>query len=182
MKTAFVIKRIATHALLVCSTAAFSHAVLDQPVALAGTGYTAALRIGHGCQGSPTTAVKVFIPAGFRGAKPQPKPGWTLATRIEKLAKPYDSHGRSIAEDVTEIVWTAASKDSALPDAHFDEFVLRGSLPAEPGPMWFKVLQTCEKGSWEWTEIPASGTSTQGLKAPAALLDILPGGPAGHQH
>jgi periplasmic copper chaperone A len=165
-----------------CTCAAFGHVVLDEPAALAGTGYKAALRIGHGCQGTATTAVKVIIPPGFRGAKPQPKPGWVIATKVEKLAKPYDSHGRAVTDDVAEITWTAASKDSALPDAHFDEFVLRGTLPAEPGPMWFKVLQTCEKGNWDWSEVPANGTSTKGLKAPAALLDILPGGPGGHQH
>lgn len=183
MKTALVFKSIATHALLVWSTVVFSHAALDQPAALAGTGYTAALRIGHGCQGSPTTAVKVFIPAGFRGAKPQTKPGWTLATRVDKLAKPDDSHGRTITEDVTEITWTAASKDSWLPDAHYDEFTLRGTLPEQDGAMWFRVLQTCEKGAWDWAEVPASGTSTKGLKSPAVLLDILPGGRAGgHQH
>ena len=165
-----------------CTCGAFGHVVLDEPAALAGTGYKAALRIGHGCQGAATTSVKVTIPPSFRGAKPQPKAGWVLATKVEKLAKPYESHGRTVTDDVAEITWTAASKDSALPDAHFDEFVLRGTLPAEPGPMWFKVLQTCEKGSWDWSEVPASGTSTKGLKAPAALLDILPGGPGGHQH
>jgi periplasmic copper chaperone A len=182
MKTTIAIKLIALNVLLTGTAATFAHAALDQPAALAGTGYTAALRIGHGCQGSPTTAVKVFIPAGFRGAKPQTKPGWTLATRIDKLAKPYDSHGRTITEDVTEITWTAASKDSWLPAAHYDEFNLRGTLPEQEGAMWFRVLQTCEKGAWDWAEVPASGTSTQGLKSPAVLLDILPGAQAGHQH
>ena len=46
--------------------------------------------------------------------------------------------------------------------------------------MWFKVLQTCEKGTLDWSEIPASGTSAKGLKAPAALLEVLPSAPAGH--
>ena len=48
--------------------------------------------------------------------------------------------------------------------------------------MWFKVLQTCEKGSIDWAEVPASGTSTKGLKTPAALLEIIPSDHAGHAH
>ena len=170
-------------ALLAAASSASSHVVLDQPAALAGTSYKAAFRIGHGCDGSPTTAVKVFLPAGFSGAKPMPKPGWTLTTRIEKLAKPYSSHGRQVTEDVAEITWAAVSKDNWLPDAWYDEFTLRGGLPAQAGPLWFKVLQTCEKGSVDWAQVPAAGTSAQGMKAPAALLEIIESGHAGgHQH
>jgi uncharacterized protein YcnI len=164
------------------ATASFAHIVLDEPAALAGRGYKAALRVGHGCNGSPTTAIKVLIPVGFQGAKPMPKAGWTLSTTVAKLAKPYDSHGRTITEDVAEISWTASSKDSWLPDAWFDEFVLRGGLSTDAGAMWFKVLQTCEKGRNDWVQVPTSGISTRGLKAPAALLEIIESGPAGHQH
>ena len=79
-----------------------------------------------------------------------------------------------VTEGVSEVTWVATSKDSVLPDAQFDEFVFRGRVPKEAGPMWFKVFQGCEKGSTDWAEIPTSGTSTKGLKAPAALLEILP--------
>lgn len=171
-------------AVCLAGAAASAHVVLDQPAALAGTGYSAALRVGHGCGDSPTVAVKVFVPSGFQGAKPQPKAGWKLDVRTGKLDKPYTSHGKTVTDDVTEISWTAASKDNWLPDAFFDEFVLRGSLPEQAGPMWFRVLQTCEKGSNDWAEVPASGTSTQGMKWPAALLEIIESGHAGggHQH
>lgn len=164
------------------ATASFAHVALDEPAALAGRSYKAAVRVGHGCEGSPTTAVKVLIPAGFQGAKPMPKAGWSLSTTVAKLAKPYDSHGKTISEDVTEITWTANSKDSWLADAWYEEFVLRGGLPAEAGAMWFKVLQTCEKGRNDWVQVPESGISTKGLKAPAALLEIIESGPASHQH
>lgn len=182
MKTSIATKIIAASAILMGGPAAFSHVVLDEPAALAGRGYKAALRISHGCEGSPTTAVKVIIPAGFQGAKPMPKAGWTLSTSIARLDKPYDSHGKRISEDVAEITWSANSPDNWLPDAWFDEFVLRGTLPAQAGPMWFKVLQTCEKGRLSWTEVPVSGTSAAGLKSPAALLEIIESATVGHQH
>ena len=159
-----------------------AHVVLDPPSAPAGSTAKAALRVSHGCEGAPTTGVVVQIPAGFQGAKPQPKAGWTLAVRREKLATPYPSHGKTVTEDVVEIRWTAASRESALPDGQFDEFVLLGRLPDAAGPLWFKVLQTCEAGQNDWSQVPASGTSTQGLKTPAVLLDVRPPAPAHHAH
>lgn len=178
----FATKTVAACALLTGATASFSHIVLGEPAALANTSYRATFRIGHGCDGSPVTALKVTIPPGFQGAKPMPKAGWVLSVTSAKLAKPYDSHGTQITEDVSEITWTAASKDSGLPDGWYDEFVLRGGLPQQAGPMWFKVLQTCERGRIDWAEVPAAGTSTQGLKAPAALLEIIESGAVGHAH
>jgi uncharacterized protein YcnI len=182
MNIKFAINTIAACALLTAASASFSHVVLADQAALAGTSYRATLRIGHGCEGSPVVALKVIIPAGFQGAKPMPKAGWLLSLKSAKLAKPYDNHGKQMTEDVSEITWTAASKDSWLLDGWYDEFVLRGGLPQQAGPMWFKVLQTCEKGSIDWAETPASGTSTKGLKSPAALLEIIESGMAGHQH
>jgi hypothetical protein len=159
-----------------------AHVVLDQPSAAAGSSTKAALRVSHGCEGAPTTGVAVQVPAGFQGAKPQPKAGWTLAVRREKLATPYTSHGKTVTEDVVDIRWTAASREAALPDGQFDEFVLMGHLPDAAGPLWFKVLQTCETGQNDWSQVPAAGTSTKGLKSPAALLEVLPAVPAPHAH
>jgi periplasmic copper chaperone A len=161
------LKIIAAHACFAFATAVFAHVVLDEPVALAGVNYRAALRVSHGCEGSPTIGITVRIPPSLQGAKPQPKPGWVLTV------------------EGGEITWTAASREYALPDAFFDEFVLRGGLPKDAQPLWFKVLQTCENGRNDWTQIPAQGTSTKGLKFPAALLELIPSGPAeqgGHQH
>lgn len=170
-------------ALLTClSTSLFAHIVLEEKNAPASTSYKAVLRVGHGCEGSATTSLIVQLPSGFKGAKPMPKAGWTLAIQSGKLSTPYISHGKPITEDVTEIRWTANSQDSWLQDTYYDEFILHGTLPDTPGPLWFKVRQICEKGRNDWVEIPASGTSTQGLKMPAALLEVLPAKSPEHPH
>ena len=123
------------------------------------------------------------LPAGVRGAKPMPKPGWTLAERRAPLAQPVTSHGKTVTDDVAEVTWTASTAQHALPDAHYDEFVLRATLPAAAGPLWFPVRQVCEQGRIDWVQQPASGTAIDGLKWPAALLDVLPAEPASaHQH
>jgi uncharacterized protein YcnI len=183
MKNSFAIKMVAVCAIAVWASTSFSHVVLQDGAAAAGQSYRATLRVGHGCEGTPTTGMKITIPAGFNGAQPMPKAGWTVSTVVGKLAQPYESHGKKFTEGVLEISWTANNRESALPDAYYDEFVLRGTTPAKAGPIWFKVVQTCEKGSNQWVEVPASGASTKGLKSPAALLEVLDVQPAGgHSH
>ena len=158
--------------LLFITQIAHAHIVLVEPKAIAGSYYKATLRVGHGCNGSSTNSLVVQVPAGFQGAKPQPKTGWAIATRKAKLTTPYNSHGKTVTDDVVELRWTAASKDAVLVDDQFDEFAFMGRLPDTAGPLWVKILQTCESGQNDWSEIPANGTSTRGLKSPAALLDV----------
>jgi len=58
-----------------------AHIVLSVPKPTAGSHHKATLRVGHGCNGSATTGLAVQVPAGFQGAKPQPKTGWAITTR-----------------------------------------------------------------------------------------------------
>jgi hypothetical protein len=47
------------------------------------------------------------------------------------------------------------------------------------------VQQLCERGQWDWFDTPADPKSTNraGLKAPAALLEVLPAeDPKAHSH
>jgi uncharacterized protein YcnI len=160
----------------------FGHIVLTEPKAVAGSYYKATLRVGHGCSGFATTSLTVQVPAGFQGAKPQPKAGWNIAIRKAKLVKPYNSHGKTVTDDVVELRWTAVSKEANLPDEQFDEFAFISRLPETVGPAWVKVIQTCESGQTDWSEIPASGSSTRGLKTPAAMLDIQAAPKHEHHH
>ncbi|HEX2012374.1 MAG TPA: YcnI family protein [Roseateles sp.] len=170
-------------AILLLTGVAQAHVVLDQPEAPAGSAYRAALRVSHGCAGSPTTAVTVQLPEGLRHVKAQPKPGWTLNIRKARLARPDESHGKPVGEGTVEISWVAQGEANQLQDDWFDEFVLRATLPERTGALWFKVLQRCVQGEQAWTEVPTEGQSGAALKAPAARLRLLPaeGGPhAGH--
>jgi hypothetical protein len=167
---------------LACMQSAQAHIVLTEPQAVAGTYYKATLRVGHGCNGSATTSLVVQVPTGFQGAKPQPKSGWSLTSRSAKLAQPYTSHGKTVSDAVVELRWTARNKEAALPDDQFDEFAFMGRLPDIAQPMWVKVLQTCESGQNDWSDIPLSGTSTRGLKWPAALLDVQAAPAHEHRH
>lgn len=161
--------------LLVAAQAALAHVTLENPKATAGEGYKAVLRVGHACTaGGMTTALSVLIPEGVSNPKPMPKAGWAVVVKKIKLAEPLVVYGRTITEVVQEVTWTAASKEAAISDDQYDEFIVRGTLPAKAGVLWWKTVQTCDNGKSEWTEVPAQGTSIKGLKGPAAPLEVLP--------
>jgi periplasmic copper chaperone A len=146
---------ISSCALATLCSAAGAHVSLEQPQAEAGKPYQAVLHVAHGCGESATTAVALQLPRGFEAAKPQAKAGWTLT------------------EQAGTVTWTAATKDAALGAHQAGDFVLAGKAPAKPQPLWFKVVQTCEQGSLEWSQVPAEGTSTAGMKTPAVLLQVM---------
>jgi uncharacterized protein YcnI len=110
------------------------------------------------------------------GAKPMPKAGWNIRLVEGKLAVPVESHGQSIASAVREVNWSGGP----LPDAYYDEFSVQVKLPAEPGKLYFKIVQQCEKGSVAWDELP--GEAGVKVKAPAPVLNVLPAEGAVHQH
>ena len=164
------------------SSVVHAHVTLEYQVASAGLPYKATFRVGHGCGASPTRQLSVAIPAGVQGAKPMAKPGWSIEVQRDKLAQPYSSHGRQVTEDVVRITWTAVTPKDHLAADHYDEFVLVARAPAEPGPVYWPVSQVCEQGRLDWTEVPRPGQSPSQLNSPAAYLEVMPDGRAGHHH
>src|SRR5260370_25605711 len=107
--------------------AASAHVTLETREAPVGSPYKAVLRVPHGCDGAATIAVRVRVPEGMIAVKPMPKPGWKIETVTGKYPKTYSYfHGAKLSEGVTEVGFTGGN----LPDAHYDEFVFAGFLPA----------------------------------------------------
>lgn len=150
--------------------AASAHVTLETREAPAGSYYKAVLRVPHGCDGAATTAIRVRLPAGMVGAKPMPKPGWTLTTKEDDYPKPYVSHGRAITRGVTEISWTGGS----LPDAWYDEFVFQAVLPTRPvgTVVYVPVVQECATVVRGWTEIPEPGKTVEDYPTPAPHVTL----------
>jgi periplasmic copper chaperone A len=153
----FVIATLLSAGSMLYSPLAFSHVVLAEPTAVAGSYYRATFKVGHGCEGSSTNAISVNIPVGFENIKPMPKPGWVIETKMEKLAT------------VRQITW----RGGPLLDQHYDEFVMMMKLPEQMGKRWLPVVQSCEKGVNEWTQMPSADKTRKDLKTPAAELDIV---------
>ena len=134
---------------------AFAHVELENRQATIGSGYKAVMRVSHGCNGSPTTAIRVRIPEGVLDVKPMPKAGWKLDLVTGKYPKPYSQRGAKVSEGVTELSWSGGN----LPNAFYDEFVFTSVMSEDLQAcqsVYFPVVQECEKGVHRWIEIPSA--------------------------
>jgi copper(I)-binding protein len=152
------LKNIARYTLAAWTLAVFSsvsaHVSLQQATADAGSAYRAVLRVGHGCDGAATTAITVQVPPGFADAQPQPRNGWTLTRQG------------------ADVSWVAEGKQNALASGSRGEFIIDGKLPTLPAALWFKVRQSCDQARIDWDQLPPNGTSVEGMKTPAVLLQV----------
>jgi uncharacterized protein YcnI len=140
-------------ALLLAPIPALAHVTLGVTEAKPGAHFTAEFRVGHGCDGSPTTMLTVAIPDGVGGIVPRPKPGW--------LAELSHDGGR-----ISAVTWKGGVIAADKPDS----FALDMVLPSRTGPLVFTANQTCQTGSESWSELPAADGHK--LKRPAPVLTV----------
>ncbi len=163
MTASFLRTAVSAALLLLAGAAASAHITLPPGGATAGSDYEAAFRVGHACKGAKsTTGVTVRLPKGFALSDAQARKGWKL-----EVQKSGDG----------EVRWTPETPDAALPNAEHAEFIVRGKLTTQPGPLYFKVLQSCDNGSADWAQLPTAATGEK-LEFPAARLDVLAPGVA----
>ena len=159
--------------LIFATCTAQAHVTIEAREAAVGAPFKAVFRVSHGCGESPTTKLRVRIPAGVIAVKPMPKSGWQIDTVKSRYDKTYNYfHGAQLSEGVTEISWSGK-----LPDQYFDEFVLSGFMAdtLKLGMMiYFPVVQECEQGVHRWIEIPKAGAAGGHLKEPAPGLMLIP--------
>lgn len=154
--------------LLAAPCLASAHAVFEQPEVTSGSYFKATLGIGHGCEGATTTQVSIQIPEGIEHARPMAKPGWQVEIVRKPLSKPYQSHGKTVTEDVRIITWYGGELDNDF----YDEFVFKAKVTAEPQKMYFPVRQTCITGENYWHEIPRGDKKWHEYDSPAPFLNI----------
>jgi uncharacterized protein YcnI len=144
-------------AALLAPLPAAAHVVAAPGEAKAGSYSAIAFRVGHACAAGDTTLkLRVEIPDGVASARPQPKTGWTID--VEKDG-----------DRATAVTWTGR-----LPDDQFDDFALLMKLPAQAGALVFPVIQSCEKGESQWTEIPDPERPGEKLTRPAPTVRLIP--------
>ena len=147
---------------LLAPVVAQAHVVAAPGEAKAGSYSAIAFRVGHACgAGDTTLKLRVEIPDAVASARPQPKTGWTID--VEKSG-----------DKATAVTWTGR-----LPDDQFDDFPLLMKLPAQSdkegaGTLAFPVIQTCEKGESQWTEVADPERPTEKLTHPAPTVRLTP--------
>jgi uncharacterized protein YcnI len=152
---------------------ASAHVTASPNEAAAGSYFQTAFSVPHGCNGSPTVAVRIKIPEGVTSVKPQMKPGWQIEIKQRKLDRPIDAgHGHQISETVDEVAW----RGGALPDIYYDTFGLVMKLPEGAGKtLYFPVVQECKEGVHRWITIPAAGQKWNEVKEPAPFIRLKQG-------
>ena len=139
--------------------AASAHVHVDPGTASAGSTETLGFSFSHGCDGSPTTALAIDIPAGVGNATPVVQGGWTIQRDTGADGVP------------TRIVFTADTpiddhlKATVSMDVLFDESAAGNSVA-------FPVTQTCVTGETAWTQVAAEGEDPHDLDAPAPVVEV----------
>jgi uncharacterized protein YcnI len=138
----------------------------------AGRSSLVTLAFSHGCDGSPTTEVRIQMPESVPSVAPTINPGWDVTKVRETLDAPIEgAHGEQITERVAEVVYTAKTP---VPDGYRDTFVLSFTAPDAPGEtLYLPTVQTCEAGETAWIEIPAEGQRGDDLESPAPSVEIV---------
>ena len=139
--------------------AASAHVGVTPDTTASGAYANLTFAVPHGCDGSPTTEIRITIPEDVITVTPTVNPGWDVA----KVASTTDP------DYTSEVVYTAKTP---LPDGLRDTFTLSVPLPAgEVGDVVeFPVLQTCEVGSTKWNEETVEGEDEPEHPAPAVVL------------
>lgn len=164
---------------LIAAAPAAAHVTIE-PAEGPADGYaTLQVQVPHGCDGSPTRAIRVQIPESVPSVTPQVHPGWEVTTK-DGPKDAVELHGETVTRGVKEVVWTAADA-GPLPDGRLDIFGMSVKLPAGAAgdPVYFPVVQECVKGETGWIQIPQPGESEDDLEEPAPAV-TLTAATAGH--
>lgn len=155
------------------SGVASAHITPQDPEGPAGGYMTTAFKVGHGCDGSPTTKIEIKIPDGVLSVAPQPIDGWELTTTKKTLDPPVDSNGTKITETVGTVTWAGGN----LPADQLQMFWLSMKLPdGKVGDVLsFPVVQTCATGETDWIEIAKPGEDEPEHPAPTITLTAAAG-------
>ncbi|WP_315914046.1 YcnI family protein [Arthrobacter sp. lap29] len=162
----------ATSTLMLLGLGSASAHVSATPTETAAGSYSlVTFSVGHGCDGSPTTALTITLPDELNSATPTVNPNWTISTTSEKLDTPRTlANGSKISERMASITYTAKTP---LVDHERDTFTLSVQLPDAVGTtLHFPTLQKCEVGQTDWKEIPAAGADHDSVDAPAPELTV----------
>ncbi|MGD9738810.1 MAG: YcnI family protein [Bauldia sp.] len=152
------------------ASAAQAHVHVVPAEAGPGATFTLGFTFGHGCEGAPTTALRVQMPAGIVSVQPFVKAGWQIEAVTGAYAAPQTLNGAEIAEGVVEVRWTGGE----VPDALYDEFYVRARIAdnVEPGTtLWFPVIQECPGGATSrWITVPVEGQPEPDEPTPGLLV------------
>lgn len=147
---------------LAAPLAASAHVTVTPNSTAAGSYAVLTFAYGHGCEGSPTTALTIDIPEGINSVMPGLNSNYT----IEKIAD---------GDRTSQVVYTAVTP---IADGFRDTVDIQVQLPEDAAgeTLAFPVLQSCETGETNWSD------PDQSADAPAPIIEVTEATGDGHSH
>jgi uncharacterized protein YcnI len=155
------------------STSASAHVSIQEDEVVAGSSTIVTFAFSHGCEGSPTTQVRIQMPESIPAVAPTINANWDVEKVTETLDTPIEgAHGEQITERVSEVVYTARTP---VEDGFRDTFELSLTVPEDAvgQTIYFPTIQTCEAGESAWIEIPAEGQDPEELESAAPGIIVV---------
>ena len=138
---------------------ALAHVGVSPDTLPAGASTVLTFSFTHGCDGSPTTALRITMPDGLASVSPTADGDWDIAV---------ERGDDGLVSVVTYTALTPVPSD------------LRGAVSMQVRPeedaaasLAFPVEQVCETGVNEWTEIAEDGEDPHDLESPAPVVGLV---------
>lgn len=149
---------VAAGLVLVAPAAAEAHVGVTPDTVQADGSAVITFSFTHGCENSPTTALRITMPEGLSSVSPTADSSWDIAVE-------HADNGL-----VSAVTYTAVT---AIPSE------LRGAASMAirlgedaPDTLAFPVEQQCEVGVAEWIEIAEDGADPHDLDSPAPMVTV----------
>ena len=143
---------------LAVPAAASAHVGVSPDHIPAGQSTLLTFSFSHGCEDSPTTALRVTMPAGIGGAWPTFDSDWSAD--IEK----------TVGGGVSAVTFTAARPVPHDLRGLVGLTVITDKHAADQ--LVFPVEQRCVTGTNEWTQVAKDGEDPHSLDAPAPVVSL----------
>jgi uncharacterized protein YcnI len=149
---------LAAGLVLATPLAAGAHVGVSPDVAPPGEAAVLTFSFSHGCDESPTTALRITMPEGLASVSPTVDPAWDIA--VERAENGL----------VSAVTYTAVTpvpvdlRGTATIAVRLDEDA--------PQTLAFPVVQECETGANEWVEIAEDGQDPHDLESPAPVVTV----------
>ena len=127
-----------------------------------------------------TVKVTISFPKNnpLPSVKPAPKPGWVVTTTKTTFNPPIKTDDGEITDGVSQVVYTATGRASAIPVDGFDTFqVLVGPLPDKATSLAFPTQQTYSNGKTVSWDQPVTDPANE-PDSPAPMLALSAADPA----
>lgn len=143
---------------LAVPAAAGAHVGVSPDDLVAGEHGVLTFSFSHGCDDSPTTALRITMPEGLASVAPTLDGDWDIAVE------------RGDDGLVSAVTYTALEP---VPTDLRGAVSMSVGLDADtPGTLAFPVVQQCAEGATEWTQLAAEGEDPHSLDSPAPVVTV----------